>query len=200
MDLKNSFEFNTWMIAKLIKSSGTDEVPLYHYVIAVSYKKMIIQMMYRVLKSFCDALKNVPPMFEFPKQFTLISASNSNNKHFIAFLLRIKDHLKLHTPINNLAIVAKHKKDLYNQETYVDFHLILCELLKLLLGSLAELKAIHLRLEGKVPSSTQLRNIMEKIDFIAAVGTLLHLLVKSQAIRKCLYSIIGFLPDKAAGV
>ena len=67
MDLKNSFEFNTWMIAKLIKSSGTDEVPLYHYVIAVSYKKMIIQMMYRVLKSFCDALKNVPPTFEFPK-------------------------------------------------------------------------------------------------------------------------------------
>ena len=154
-------------------------------------------MTYHVSKSFHDALKNVPPTFEFPKRFTLISASNSNDKHFIAFLLRIKDRFKLHTPIDNL---AKHEKDLYNQETFVDFHLILCELLELLLGSLAELKAIHLRLEGKVPSSTQLRNIMEKIDFIAAVETLLHLLVKSQAIRKCLYSIIGFLPDKAAGV
>ena len=187
------------MIAKLIESLGTNKVPLSHYVIAVSYEKMITWMMYHVSKSFHNALKNVPPMFEFPKWFTLISASNSNDKHFVEFLLRIKDYLKLHTPINNL---AKHEKDLYNQETYVDFHLILilCELLELLLGSLAELKAIHLRLEGKVPSSTQLHNIMEKIDFIAAVGTLLHLLVKSQAIRKCLYSIIGFLPDKAAGV
>ena len=67
MDSKDSFEFHTWMIAKLIKSSGTDKVPLFYYVIAVSYEKMITQMMYHVLKYFCDALKNVPPMFEFPK-------------------------------------------------------------------------------------------------------------------------------------
>ena len=87
-----------------------------------------------------------------------------------AFLLRIKDHLELHTPIDNL---VKHEKDLYNQETYVDFHLILCKLLELLLGSLAELKAIHLRLEGKVLLSAQLNNIVKKIDFIAVVGTLL---------------------------
>ena len=128
------------------------------------------------------------PMFEFPKQFTLISASNVNDKHFIAFLLKIKDHLKLHTPIDNLAKHEK-KKDLYNQGTYVDFHLILCESLELLLGSLAELKAIHLRLKGKVPSLTQLCNIMEKIDFIAVVGTVLQLLVKSQVIKKCLIAL-----------
>ena len=83
MDLKNSFEFHTWMIAKLIKSSGTNKVPLCHYVIAVSYEKMITRMTYRVSKSFRDALKNVPPMFKFPKRFTLISASNSNDKNFI---------------------------------------------------------------------------------------------------------------------
>ena len=127
-------------------------------------------MTYHVLKSFHNALKNVPPMFKFPKRFTLISASNSNDKNFITFLLKIKDCLELHTPIDNL---VKHEKDLYNQETYVDFHLILCELLKLLLESLAELKAIHLRLEGKVLSLAQLNNIMKKIDFIAVVGTLL---------------------------
>ena len=127
-------------------------------------------MTYRVSKSFCNALKNVPLTFEFPKRFTLISASNLNNKNFITFLLRIKDCLELHTPIDNL---VKHEKDLYNQETYADFHLILCKLLELLLGSLAELKAIHLRLEGKVPLLAQLHNIVEKIDFIALVGTLL---------------------------
>ena len=55
----------------------------------------------------------------------------------------------------------------------MDFHLILCELLKLLLGSLAELKAIHIRLEGKVLTLAQLDNIVEKIEFIAVVGTLL---------------------------
>ena len=41
---------------------------------------------------------------------------------------------------------------------------------------------------------------MKKIDFIAVVGTLPQLLVKSQAIKKCLYSIIGFLPDRVAGI
>ena len=64
-------------------------------------------MTYCVLKSFRDALKNVPPTFEFPKRFTPISASNLNDKNFIAFLLDVKDHLKLHTPIDNL---VKHKK------------------------------------------------------------------------------------------
>ena len=82
----------------------------------------------------------------------------------------------------------------------MDFHLILCELLELLLKSLAELKAIHLRLEGKVLSLAQLDNIMEKLEFIAIVGTFLRLLVKSKAIKKCLYSIIGLLPDRAAGI
>ena len=62
------------------------------------------------------------------------------------------------------------------------------------------MKAIHLRLEWKVPLSTQLHNIVEKIDFIAVVGTLLHLLVKSQVIKKRLYSIIGFLSDRAAAI
>ena len=41
---------------------------------------------------------------------------------------------------------------------------------------------------------------MEKIDFIAVVGTLQQLLVKSQVIKKCLNSIIGFLPDRVAGI
>ena len=64
MDLKDSFELHTWMIAKLIESSGTNK---FYYVIAVSYERMITQMTYRVSKSFHNALKNVPPMFEFPK-------------------------------------------------------------------------------------------------------------------------------------
>ena len=63
-----------------------------------------------------------------------------------------------------------------------------------------KLKVMHHRLRGKLPSSTQLSNIMEKIDFIAVVGTLLQLLVNSQVIKKCLYSIIGFLPDRVAGI
>ena len=41
---------------------------------------------------------------------------------------------------------------------------------------------------------------MEKIEFIAVVGTLLRQLVKSQVIKKCLYSIIGLLPDRVVGI
>jgi hypothetical protein len=180
------------MIARLIETSGSDKVPLSHYVIAVCYEKMITRMTYRVSKSFRDALKNLPPTFEFPERFPLISASNSNDKNFISFLLKVEIRLKLHTPIDKL---AKHGNDLYNQETYVDFHSILCELLELLLKSLLELREMHH--DSKVFPLTE---ITAKVDFIAVVGTLLRLLVKSQAIKRCLYSIIGFLPDRAAGV
>ena len=197
MDSRRSFEFHTWMIARFIETSGSDKSFLSHYVIAVCYGRMITRMKYRVSKSFRDALKNLPPTFKFPGQIPLINTSTSNDRNFISFLLKVKVHLGLHTPIDNL---VKHKDDLYNQETYVDFHSILCELLELLLKSLEELKDIHHNTK-KTPSLEQLCNTTKaKIDFIATVGTLLRLLVKSRAVKRCLYSISGFLPDRAAGI
>jgi hypothetical protein len=201
MDSNNSFEFHTWMTARLIETSGSDNLKasLSHYIIAVCYEKMITRMTYRVSVSFRDALKNLPSTFEFPKRFPPISAtsSNSNDKHFITFLRKVKIQLKLNTPIDNL---AKHENDLYNQETYVDFHSILCELLELFLRSLTELRGMHHKLGEKAPTSTQLSDTTTKIDFIAVVGTLLRLLVKSQAIKRCLHSIVRFLPDRVAGI
>ena len=41
MDSNNSFEIHAWIIARLIEKSGSDKVPLSHYVIAVCYEKMI---------------------------------------------------------------------------------------------------------------------------------------------------------------
>jgi hypothetical protein len=189
------------MIARLIETSGQDKVPLSHYVIAVCYEKMITRMTYRVSISFRDALKNLPPTFKFPKQFPIrATSSNPNDRNFILSLLKHKARLgrpKLHHSIDNL---AKHEEDLYNQETYNDFHSILLELLELLLMSLYELKDTHHKLGGKAPSVTQLDDAILKIDFIAVVGTLLRLVVKSQAIKRCLYSIAKFLPDRAAGI
>ena len=197
MDTKNSFEFHTWMIARLIETSGSDRVHLSHYVIAVCYEKMITRMTYRVSKSFRNALKNLPPVFEIPKQFPQSNASNSNDRKFILYLREVEKCLRLHTSIDNL---VKHQNDLYNQETYADFHSILCELLELFLRSLTELKVKHQKLGGKAPSLMQLNNAKEKIKFIGVVGALLRLLVKSEAIKRCLYSIVGFLPDRAAGL
>jgi hypothetical protein len=196
MDSKNSFEFHTWMIARLIEQSGSDVVLLSHYVIATCYERMITRMTYRVSTSFRDALKDLPPTFELPKQFPLIPM-NSNDSRLVAFLTKVKSSLKLNTPIDNL---AKHQNDLYNEETYQDFHLVLCEVLELLLRSLGELKVMHHKFGGKVLSSKQLNDTIAKVDFIARVGTLLRLLVKSRAIKKCLRSVVGFLPDRAAGL
>ena len=196
MDSKNSFELHTWMIARLIETSGSDIVPLSHYVIATCYERMITRMTYRVSKSFRDALKNLPSTFQLPKRFPLMP-SNSNDIRFITFLLKVVPRLKLYTPIDKL---VKHQNDLYNEETYMDFHSILCELLELLLRLLDELKVTHQKFGGKVLSSKQLNDTIVKVDSIAMVGTLLRLLVKSRAIKKCLHSIVGFLPDRAAGL
>jgi hypothetical protein len=205
IDAKKSFELHTWMIARLIeKSGGTNRLYLSSYVIAVCYERMITRLGYRVSKSFHDALKTLPPTFKFPKQIPPIRGSKSNDSRFINFLIKVTkpndDYvsiLKVDTPIVNL---VKHVKDLYNQETYADFHSILCEILDLFIQSLHDLKKLHHNLGGKAPSVEQLDAILAKIEFIAIVGTLLRLLVKSHAIKRCLYSVVGFLPDRAAGV
>jgi hypothetical protein len=200
MDSKNSFEFHTWMIARLIETLKSDMTHfLSYYVIAVCYEKMITRMKYRVSTSFRDALKNLPQNFEFPKQFPSINATDSNDIYFIDRLqdFTYRRRIFLKTPIKNL---VKHVNDLYNQETYVDFHSILSELLELLFKSLGELRDMHHKLGEKVPSPEKLKEIIAKIEFIAIVETLLRLLVKSRAIKRCLYSIARFLPDRAAGV
>jgi hypothetical protein len=196
MDSKGSFELHTWMIARFIETSGLDIIPLSRYVIATCYERMITRMTYHVSKSFRDALKNLPPTFELPKLFPLIG-STSNDSRFITHLLKVKSRLKLNTPIANL---VKHKNDLYNEETYADFHSILSELLELLLRSLDELKVMHHKFGGNALSPKQLNDTQAKIDFIGIIGTLLRLLVKGRAIKKCLHSVVGFLPDRAAGL
>ncbi len=150
-------------------------------------------MTYHVSTSFCDALKDLPPTFKLPKQFPLISM-NSNDSHLVTYLTKVKSSLKLNTPIDNL---AKHQNDLYNKKTYLDFHLVLCEVFELLLRSLGELNVMHHKFRGKVLSLKQLNDTIVKVDFIARVGTLLRLLVKSQAIKKCLHSIVGFCKGRA---
>jgi hypothetical protein len=201
MDSKNSFELHTWMIARFIETSRSGSPPdrsLSHYVIAACYEKMITRMEYRVSKSFRDTLKpdNLAKNFEFPGQIPPIKGSKSNDGHFIDFLCKCNT-LKLNTPIDNL---VHHRKDLYNKETYADFHSILSELLELFFKSLVELKNIHHGLVKETPSSEELIIIKAAIDSIAVVGTVLRLLVKSQAIKRCLHSIAKLLPDRAAGV
>ena len=199
MDLKGSFETHTWMIARLIEGSKLEDHKHYlsHYVIAACYEKMIIRMNYRVSTAFRDALNKLPPTFVVPTQFPLISTSNSNNSHVITYLLKYEDRLKLQTPIKNL---VNHKNNLYNQETYADFHSILREVLDLLLKSLNALKSKHHNLKAVAPSLATVNDIIGAIDFIAVVAGLLRLLVKGQAIKRCLYTIIEFLPDRMAGL
>ena len=161
---------------------------------------MITRMNYRVSTSYHDAITNLPQNIELPERYPLNYASNSKDNLFITLLMKCTASgcLTLSTPIDKL---VEHKKDLYNQETYVDFHLILGELLEQLFDSLLLLKDDHeLRKKAPSSSSVNLDETIAKIEFIGMVGTLLRLLVKSQAIKKCLYTIAWFLPDRAAGV
>jgi hypothetical protein len=207
MDSKNSFELHTWMIARFIETSETsgssksDKAPphaLTHYVVAACYPKMITRMEYRVSKAFRDALKpeNLPKDFKFIPSDIGDAVGKLNDGRFIDFLSKYK-RLNLVTSIENL---VKHKNDLYNQETYTDFHKILSEILELFFKSLHGLKETHHNLKNKAPSSEQLVEIKTKINFIAMVGSGLRLLVKSRAIKRFLHNIARFLPDRAAGV
>ena len=198
IDSTASFDFHAWMIARFIEKPDPNKPSLSYYVIAVCYERMIKRMTYRTSESFREALKNLPPTFELPEKLPQINVKNSNDKLFISSLLEFvgKNRLKLKTPIDNL---AKHRDDLYNQETYKDFHSILHEVLELFLESLNGLKKMHAEVRA-AKTQPNIKDIIAKLDFIALVGTLLRLLVKSRAIKRCLYSIVEFLPDRAAGV
>ena len=192
MDLEDSFELHTWMIARLVETSGSNKSHISHYVIAACYQRMLTRINYCVSVSFRNALKDLSSKSKVPERFppTMTTGVDTNDNYFITFLSKVHTTLNLKTPIDNL---AKQKIELYNQETYAVFHMLLSELLDLFLNFLVKLKDMHHQLRGKI-SLSQLEAARRLIDDIATVGTLLRLLVKGRVIKRCLYSIVGLLP------
>ena len=198
MDSEDSFALHSWMIARLTEESGSDRQTFSRYVVATCYERMHQRMNYRVFQSFRNALKDLQTFeFHFPTTKDHQTRSYSKDTRFVEHLQKVHTFLKLNTSIDKL---LEHQNDLYNKETYKYFHSLLYEILERFVESLDALKTFHHQpeIEGKMLSSTQLRTAKEKIDFILTVGTLLNVMVKSVAVKKCLQTIVTVLPDRVA--
>jgi len=191
--IEESFEIHIWMISRFIEKSGSDTRSLSCYVIATCYERMLTRMNYRTSQSFRRTLQNLPP-FEFSNEYPESMRKDTNDHRFITQLAEIGSHLK--TPIAKL---MQHPDNLYNEETYMDFHALLCELLQLLFDALVELRDLQTTMQG-ILSGPNVESIRNKLSFIASIGTVLRLMVKGSAIKKHLYAIATFLPIRPSGI
>jgi len=195
-----SFATHTWMLKMLLRrlkdnpQSEPDMIAFLSYVIAVSSEKMN----YRITNGpsplyFACLVKLIKASFDFKEHPDIPSRSNRDQIFLdaIPFLAEFTT-----TKIPNLQkmaqLVAKNKPlDIYNKDTYMEFHKLLCELLMRFRGSLDEL--VDLKTEDEV-------EIHNALTSVRITGDFLWTMVRTAAIKKHLKTIDHLLDFDQGGV
>lgn len=149
---------------------------------------MLRRLNYHLSYSFRQALEKVQTV-EFSEQYYNPSPSEiANDEAFLSELHKFASLLLKETP--NLLDEVRNPSNIYTDDTCTEFHLLLCELLEKFCGYLASLQDIQ-----KKPTSKA--QILNQLELIVRVGTLLRLMVRGSAIKRHLKVIENFLPDRA---
>lgn len=183
------------MIKTLIMQPGVDELDeksdLLLYVIAASFEKMNNRITSRLLsKRYYECLSKELPPFSFEE-----SASDSpidNDKPFIKIIPILAGRVK--TKIPNLQHVASlpWPFNIYNKNTYMEFHLLLYELLGLFKNSLNDLKVLQdQRKDKKMPFDV--KKILKTLGIVLVYGRYLRTMAISSAIEAHFKAISFFL-------
>ena len=116
-----------------------------------------------------------------------------SDRQFILNLpqLQVQPESYLGAPISKLNEAAKtSQNDFYNEETYMDFHRLLCGLLDLFYKNLVVLEDIQ---NGKCKPEV----LYDTLVLVTKLGNILMLMVKGAAIKKHLKLIADLLPNRA---
>jgi hypothetical protein len=160
------------------------------YVIAASFEKMNHRITSRLVsKRYYECLSKELPPFPFKE-----SASDSpidNDKPFIKIIPILVRRVK--TKIPNLQHVASlpWPFHIYNENTYMEFHLLLIELLGLFKNSLNDLKVLQdQRKDNKMPFDVT--KILKTLGMVLVYGRYLRTMAISSAIEAH-FKAISFL-------
>lgn len=190
------------MLKTLIGRSSQPEgrTTLSLYVIAVSFPKMLRRMHgSRITKCYFDCLQRLKSKtFEFVEQPNIVENDKNPDRHFIRNIRTLPN--TLNTDISNLRKAAEESNggvtepcEIYNENTYMEFHGLLCELVERFNSSLEEVK----KLQAKMPSTASGLLDSEKIKSallsVMILGQYLKAMVRSAALEKHLRTISHLL-------
>ena len=140
---KESFETHIWMVKTLLeKFEELDEEAdsFLDYIVAISFQKMNRRMEDKdVSLTYYNCLQNWDHSSTLPSK-TPRSYHKDRDKHFINTIPHLVKVSRTKIP-NLTKVAATHPQPgIYNEETRIEFHLLLCELLSGYKASLKHLK------------------------------------------------------------
>ena len=180
------------------------------YVVAADFKKMLLRMNHSVSTHYLDCFQRLNSRsFEYIQELT--QSYDANDDLFldnIPILCEFAD-----TEIPNLEKVAqavakkkaqaavKEPFNLYNKDTCVEFHKLLCELLDRFHRSLKDLKdleksKVKKRKEATGIDQSDWEEITAQLNRVLALGRFLRTIVRGNAIKVHLATIAPFLEFK----
>ena len=182
-----SFDTHVWILKTLLERAGKSEDDLdtfFHYIIAVSFQKMNARMTNKhISTTYYGCLQNLTT-FPYLGPIELRAGRTNHDKLFIEAIPSFKG--KIQTKIPNLEAAAKvpNPREIYNENTCIEFHLLLCELLSKFKNSLE-----NLRDEKKKKASDPLKALKK----VRIIGHFLRTMVRSSAIEAHLQNIASSL-------
>jgi hypothetical protein len=179
------------MLKTLLRSSADSESQKKHrdpfllYIIAVSFKKMNRRMTndrISVPYNACLLKLKTFPFINLP--VTKRDRDRNHDKRFIGVIPKLAKLAKTNIP--NLLLAANLEAiEIYNESTYMEFHLLLCELLTRFSSSLAKLTTIKADSETKI--------ISDALTEVNIFGSYLRTMVRSSALEIHLQTIAPLL-------
>lgn len=168
------------------------------YVIAASFPKMCRRLDGGPIpKRYFNCLLNLE---KTTFQFIEYPDSETTDKDDHSFLSIIPS-LKTKTDISNLKQMAGERAKnpglmpcaIYNKDTYLEFHRLLCELLRYFRSSLEKLENLESQLRKKSIGPNDLEEIKKALGVVSVYGRHLRAMVKGRAIKTYLKNIAHLL-------
>jgi hypothetical protein len=202
-----SFSTHVWILKSLLQLSRNDLEILQLYVVAADFKKMLARMKHPVSTHYLACFHQLKSRNFAPNEEAATKHYDKNDQLFlddIPILAKLAD-----TKIPNLEKMAQAAKEnlkepfiLYNKDTCMEFHGLLCELLERFHKSLIELKDIQKSVKKRKNSEasqigeSDRAHIQGHLEKVLALGRALRAIVRGSAIIKHLATIAPFLEVK----
>ena len=160
-----TLESHLWLLSKLLVKPEDPKVTnkiftqnLLKYVIATCNPKILHRLSLSI--PCYNSLSRVAPESITFKKYPTGSWNNTNNKALLSTITFIQSKLGLSLPkLAEQAVLSQKGEEytLYTEETYLEFHHLLCALLKAFMGALKALEKCH-NLQLKSPSQGPTNN------------------------------------------
>ena len=188
---KESFEIHVWMLKTLLEKleePWSDTDLFIDYIIAVSSRKMNRRMVNKDISlPYYNCLQNWDHSSTLPSK-TPRPRHKDRDKHFISIIPRLAKVARTKIPnLTKVAAAYPQPDGIYNEETRIEFHLLLCELLSSYKASLEHLGKIQLEKSNDLPE------ILKALGRVRTFGRYLRTMVRSSAIETHLETINSFL-------